>query len=98
MSKLPEIERGIKIPPINRRRVGRGLGKLSELMLSMKIGDSILLHKNKKALTRQAHRLFGKGNYSYRPEGDGWRVWRTGEANYSPSANRGAEISTKTED
>lgn len=70
--KMPEIERGIPIPP--RRRKGGGI---IALLREMKVNDSIYVtteqHRNP---ARSASYALGVSNYTVRKEGSGIRIWR----------------------
>lgn len=68
----PKVESGIPIPEETRGRKG----VIAPLMRSMKKGDSILLHSSVSSARNNATNYIGRGKYTLRADGKGFRVWR----------------------
>jgi len=67
-----KIDRGVPIAPVDKSRSG----KWKDLLLSMNVGDSILVNTKTETMTIRAAAKGLQMNVTVRGEDDKFRVWR----------------------
>lgn len=68
-----KIDKGIPVPAHGNERAGL----ISSTLRKLGVGDSVLLPCGRTLANSHAWRVLGSGNYTCRPDGKGFRIWRT---------------------
>ena len=74
MAHMEAVRGDIPLP--HTRQAHGSVSGVLRALAPCPVGWSIYVEGPEKTVTNTAGRVLGRGNWSYRREGAGWRVWR----------------------